>query len=283
MNVISQLWTQWTQFGRPVSAQRVCVVQRQNKRDYMEDEFDSCEHACCRLRAVAVYDGHAGGAASKYLKQNFLRLVHANLHNLCNSQNAQQSHESQQFQAQEARVIHLLRDAVRQVDSQIMSLSDSGSTLLAFVSFQGKFYCVNVGDSRAVVVDSDIVFTTIDHKPHYEAERIFAMGGSVDYFDVPRINGGLSLSRTIGDRSSRGRGLVSTPDIFVVDARNGVLLMATDGLWDVLTNAEAATYLARFRALGYSLQASLDQLVSIAIQRQSGDNITVLAVPLSQM
>eukprot|EP00002_Diphylleia_rotans_P013341 TRINITY_DN2606_c0_g1_i6.p1 TRINITY_DN2606_c0_g1~~TRINITY_DN2606_c0_g1_i6.p1 ORF type:complete len:456 (-),score=112.66 TRINITY_DN2606_c0_g1_i6:1454-2821(-) len=55
------------------------------------------------------------------------------------------------------------------------------------------------------------------------------------------------------------------------------LIIATDGLWDVVTNQEAADYVFHHRA---SDSFGVDRLVSLALQRGSSDNITVTVVDL---
>lgn len=65
------------------------------------------------------------------------------------------------------------------------------------------FYC-QVGDSRCLVIGADgsVKFTTEDHTPEDEAEaaRIRAAGGSIRR---GRVDGHLSLSRSIGDVSCK--------------------------------------------------------------------------------
>lgn len=60
-------------------------------------------------------------------------------------------------------------------------------------------YCSNAGDSRAVAYQSEkTVELSRDHKPEdaVEIDRITKAGGTVSY---GRVNGGLNLSRALGD------------------------------------------------------------------------------------
>eukprot|EP00956_Cyclotella_meneghiniana_P024927 scaffold50956_cov73-Cyclotella_meneghiniana.AAC.5 len=137
-----------------------------------------------------------------------------------------------------------------------------GSTACAVVIHEntttGKrsIISANLGDSRAILSrNGTAIDLTEDHKPNnkLEKERIEALGGSVDWCGeldnhgepvvdtgVYRINGNLALSRAIGDRSERPF-ISSTPDICynVVDEDfDTFVLLATDGLFDVMTSQE---------------------------------------------
>lgn len=52
-----------------------------------------------------------------------------------------------------------------------------------------------------------------------------------------RVGGVLAVSRSFGDHSLRGFGVIATPDVISVDLRiiHKYLIVATDGLWDVIT------------------------------------------------
>ncbi|KAG6731719.1 hypothetical protein I3842_01G143300 [Carya illinoinensis] len=117
----------------------------------------------------------------------------------------------------------------------------------------------NVGDSRAVLATSDDaghlvpLQLSIDLKPNLpqEAERIAESKGRVfclqDEPGVYRIwkpNGqttGLALSRALGDYCLKDHGLISVPDVTQrnLTSRDKFVILATDGIWDVISNQEA--------------------------------------------
>jgi protein phosphatase 2C len=94
---------------------------------------------------------------------------------------------------------------------------------------------------------------TIDHKPdrYDEHERIKVAGGSVTNTRIPRVMPGkLAVSRSIGDRHikcHRIKGVVvATPEHQVLSLDNcRSLLLASDGLWDVLSCKEAVVMARR--------------------------------------
>ncbi|XP_059434083.1 probable protein phosphatase 2C 73 isoform X1 [Corylus avellana] len=138
----------------------------------------------------------------------------------------------------------------------------SGTTALTIVKQGEQLVIANVGDSRAVLAttsdDGHLVplQLTIDFKPNLpqEAERIAESKGRVFSFeDEPgvyrmwrqRHNGetpaGLALSRALGDFCLKDFGLISVPDVTQreISKRDKFVILATDGVWDVVSNQEA--------------------------------------------
>lgn len=136
---------------------------------------------------------------------------------------------------------------------------NSGTTALTIVR-QGEFFVVaNVGDSRAVLAttsdDGSLVPVqlTVDFKPNLpqEAERIIQCRGRVFSLDdepgVHRVwlpdeeSPGLAMSRAFGDYCVKGFGLISVPEVTQrnITSRDQFVVLATDGVWDVVSNQEA--------------------------------------------
>lgn len=113
----------------------------------------------------------------------------------------------------------------------------------------------NTGDSRCVISRRGIAEPlTLDHKPVLleEAERIMNAGGFVR---DNRVNGALNVSRTIGDLDFKRNDnlphthqmVVATPDITTFELQKGdeFLILACDGIWDVLSNQEAVDFVRK--------------------------------------
>ena len=105
-----------------------------------------------------------------------------------------------------------------------------------------------------------------------------------------RVMRALAVSRAIGDRDfkrcelAKDDGLpftdnlvVADPEVRVVRVQEGdELLLACDGLWDVMSPEEAFRLLARSDAAA-SPQRAVEQLVRAAeVDFSSGDNITAV-------
>lgn len=120
-----------------------------------------------------------------------------------------------------------------------------------------------------------------DHKPDVdiERERIEKAGGEVIHeFGAYRLQGLLTVSRAIGDISLRQYGLISTPDVVMHDIteRDAFLLLASDGLFDVLT---PALVLDIVREAATPEEAAV-KLTMEAEMRGTDDNTTSLVVKL---
>ncbi|GLD92576.1 hypothetical protein PINS_up001135 [Pythium insidiosum] len=173
-----------------------------------------------------------------------------------------------------------------------MTMED-GSTCLVAVLSQGKLYVGNVGDSRAVLCTDrgKAIPMSIDQKPDRkdEKERLEAKGAVVtglprlvtqvwplrNILDVPRVNGSLAMSRSIGDVSLK-EWITSEPEVTTrsLTRSDRFLILASDGLWDVVSNRTAAKLAARYP----DAQRAADALLQLALNRKTTDNVTVLVV-----
>ena len=67
---------------------------------------------------------------------------------------------------------------------------------------------------------------------------------------------GLAMSRSIGDKAGREIGVISEPEIFemLIQEEDKFIIIASDGVWEFLTNAEVFLFLVfflLFSTLGY--------------------------------
>ena len=106
----------------------------------------------------------------------------------------------------------------------------------------------NAGDSRALLVKADGSVTSLsnDHKPDRldERERISRLGGTVVHWGVWRVEGILATSRSIGDRLLKDF-IIPDPETTkrIVGPDDAYVVIATDGLWDVMRNEEVGRML----------------------------------------
>lgn len=96
--------------------------------------------------------------------------------------------------------------------------------------------------------------------------------------DVPRVNGALAMSRSMGDLSLKPW-ITCEPEIKTHTITNDdkFLIMATDGLWDVVSNKAAAKVASSYD----DPQKAADALVALALAKKTYDNVTVLVVAIS--
>lgn len=141
----------------------------------------------------------------------------------------------------------------------------SGTTAVTMVK-QGQHLVVgNIGDSRAVLGTRNkenklVPFQlTEDLKPDVPAEaarikrcrgRIFALRDEpgVARLWLPNHNSpGLAMARAFGDFCLKDFGLISVPDVSYrcLTEKDEFVVLATDGIWDVLTNEEVVEIVAK--------------------------------------
>ncbi|XP_062207425.1 probable protein phosphatase 2C 9 [Phragmites australis] len=136
-----------------------------------------------------------------------------------------------------------------------------GSTAVVAVVSPTHVVVANAGDSRAVLSRAGVpVPLSVDHKPDRpdELARIEAAGGRVIYWDGARVLGVLAMSRAIGDGYLKPY-VSSEPEVTVTERTNDdeCLILASDGLWDVVTNEMACDVVrACFRSNGPPVPAA---------------------------
>ncbi|XP_057523724.1 protein phosphatase 2C 37-like [Amaranthus tricolor] len=180
-----------------------------------------------------------------------------------------------------------------------------GSTAVVAVVTPEKIVVSNCGDSRAVLCRSGVAIPlSSDHKPDRpdELNRIEKAGGRVIYWDGARVLGMLAMSRAIGDNYLKPY-VIPDPEVTETDRTpdDECLILASDGLWDVVSNETAVT-VARMCLINAEKsqspprspekeaarkdsfnKACLDAsilLTKLALARQSADNVSVIVVDL---
>ncbi|ERE67411.1 protein phosphatase 1G [Cricetulus griseus] len=132
--------------------------------------------------------------------------------------------------------------------------SDSGTTAVVALIRGKQLIVANAGDSRCVVSEAGKALDmSYDHKPEDEVElaRIKNAGGKVTMDG--RVNGGLNLSRAIGDHFyKRNKNLPpeeqmisALPDIKVLTLTDDheFMVIACDGIWNVMSSQEVVDFI----------------------------------------
>jgi len=169
-----------------------------------------------------------------------------------------------------------------------------GTTAVCVLMKDKKLYCANVGDSRAIAsVRGRVQILSYDHKPNNELEtkRILAAGGWVE---CNRVNGNLALSRAFGDfvfkkndaKKAEEQIVTAYPDVDIKDITRDheFIILACDGIWDVLSNEEVIEFVRNRIAQRIAPEIICEQLMTrcLAPDCQMGglgcDNMTVVLV-----
>ena len=220
----------------------------------------------------SLFDGHAGGRCSKYLSTALADVL------------AEDPSFYTNLPLALKRAFHTTNEQFLKVADR-MRLQD-GSTGICVVLRAGKLVVANVGDCRAVLLSGGkVAQLSKDQKPTdpQEQKRIASLGGSVVYcMGVARVNGVLAVSRAFGNRSLRS---VIRPDAELssrdLQKDDDYLVIASDGLWDMLRNKDVCDIAYAQASRGEGPQQIADELVQASLSRGSMDNTTCIVVRLS--
>ena len=259
------------------------VVCEKGIRKHMEDSF--IINVQGNTSIYGVFDGHGGNYISSRLREYCMRYLMTeiigsklNKHNIYNS-----------FLNIDRQFYEIWKKNLFGTD---------GSTSSFVIQRKNILYFVNLGDSRTVLYgDNGTYFSTRDHKPSVasEFERIENTKYNVIMKDVGRIGGFLAVSRSFGDyvykldNDDKYRptdyAVSTVPEIDIIDinkinSKNKLIISATDGLWDVFSNSQVFQYIQNSKNKGLGYKSILKNLVNLAYERGSTDNITIVMVEL---
>ncbi|RWS10033.1 protein phosphatase 1A-like isoform X1 [Dinothrombium tinctorium] len=240
----------------------------------------------------AVFDGHAGPRVSAHCAEHLLDCI------------VQAEHFRENSLAENGAINDIdvetvkkgIRDGFLKLDEKMKKLPEvesgedkSGSTAVCALISPNYFFFANCGDSRAVLSrGGKAFFSTLDHKPinPTEKERIQRAGGSVM---IQRVNGSLAVSRALGDyeyKQVEGKGpceqLVSPEPEITVRKRDletdEFLVLACDGIWDVMSNEDVCDYVRYQLTLQSDLEAICSSIIDTCLHKGSKDNMSVVLV-----
>lgn len=231
----------------------------------------------------AVYDGHADeGTISSFASANVWRKL--------------KDHEA--YKRKE--YAYALETAFVETDAAIrannLGQEAGGATAISILyTSDEELYVANAGDSRCVLSSRGVATQlSIDHRPNLEGEkaRIISAGGFVT--EDNRVNGLLAPARALGDFFYKQRPDLDPKDQIVtafpevkthsVTADDEFIVLACDGIWDVLSSQQVIDAVRRQIASGASLQECTEYLLEACLAPQFGgvgcDNMTVVIIAL---
>ncbi|KAK6936709.1 PPM-type phosphatase-like domain [Dillenia turbinata] len=240
------------------------------KRASMEDFYDikSSNIDGQTVCLFGIFDGHGGSRAAEFLKEHLFENLMKHPQFMADTKLA----ISETYQQTDMDFLESERDTYR----------DDGSTASTAVLVGDHLYVANVGDSRTVISKGGkAIPLSEDHKPNRsdERKRIESAGGVVMWAGTWRVGGVLAMSRAFGNRMLK-QFVVAEPEIEdqVIDEEFELLVLASDGLWDVVPNEDAIS-LARTEE---EPEAAACKLTETAFTRGSADNITCIVVRFHQ-
>ncbi|XP_007038514.2 PREDICTED: probable protein phosphatase 2C 75 [Theobroma cacao] len=279
----------------------------------------------------AVYDGHGGPHVAALCREKMHVFVEEELMGVkctgeseCGRDSSSQEDEHEEswrrvmkrsFERMDEVAISTCACGIvgHQCGCHSMEVALGGSTAVVALLTSEHIVVANCGDSRAVLCrGGKAVPLSVDHKPDRSDElaRIEAAGGRVVFVNGARVEGILAMSRAIGDKYLKPV-VTSEPEITFTkrEPEDECLILASDGLWDVLS-CDLACEVAReclkegsnsATASALNLNAGPNKedegaetlypsrsvlaaalLTRLALGRKSSDNISVIVVDLKE-
>ncbi|KAK6947912.1 PPM-type phosphatase-like domain [Dillenia turbinata] len=240
-----------------------------------------------------VYDGHGGVKVAQACRDRMHRLLAREL----------EGGEREKWEWEE-----VMRGCFKKMDEEVNEgdreredgemegVNTVGSTAAVVVVTKEEVVVANCGDSRVVLCRGGAALPlSSDHKPDRpdEMKRVEAVGGRVINWNGFRVLGVLATSRSIGDYYLKPY-VSSEPEVTVSKRTelDSFLIIASDGLWDVILNEVACDVVSR--CLDGQLRKSSEAvkgnhaaeaaalLAELAMAKGSTDNISIVVVELNR-
>ncbi|XP_027090306.1 probable protein phosphatase 2C 25 [Coffea eugenioides] len=251
------------------------VYCKKGKREAMEDRFSAAINlqGDSKQACFGIFDGHGGAKAAEFAAENLQKNIMDEID-----------------KRGDAEIEEAVKNGYLRTDDEFLKEDVWGGTCsVTALIRKGNLVISNAGDCRAVLSRKGIAEAlTSDHRPSREDERdrIEALGGYVDCkHGVWRIHGSLSVSRGIGDQYLK-QWVIAEPETRILSVKPELefLILASDGLWDKVSNQEAVD-LARPLCIDIEKPEPLSacrKLVDLSISRGSADDISVMLIQLEQ-
>lgn len=255
----------------------------QGRRSAMEDfMIIKCGDKCATF---GMFDGHGGQQVAHKVAMRFRHLGNGAV-------------------TTDGDLIKLFKD----IDDECARLKGGSTGTIAIVDKEkNELVMINLGDSRQVLLDGagKVLAATVDHKPTDAAEkqRVEAAGGFVRN---GRVDGVLAVSCAFGDFDLKP--IVDGVRQYHVGIepaitrhtlpKEGYLVIACDGLWDVMNNDQVAKFMMAAHGAGMSPSECAKSLVRAAYEGPEGarmlpfspevtgasdDNISVQVISIARL
>ncbi|OQR93380.1 phosphatase 2C 47-like [Thraustotheca clavata] len=221
-----------------------------------------------------IADGHAGITCARFLVDNI--------------QNTLSNELAKDKSVREALFATCLGLDARFEEAYAPYDDTSGSTLIAlFYDGLDKMYCINVGDSRALLLRGDrVVQISRDHRCSDVEEKAY-ITDSGGFIQNDRTFGQLTVTRAFGDTDIKrafGNSLAAFPEISewtLTPELDEIFILACDGLYSVMDNHAIARFVNAGLVQKKSLTTIAKELTIHCVGHCGGeDNTTVILIQL---
>ena len=248
-----------------------------------------------------VFDGHGGKEVAIFVERHFCQEILKNANFLANRI---ETSLRETFLVMDRLI--LTKEGQKELTRIQKDLPETSNINLTADSFDGctsvvalikgrNLYVANAGDSRCVLAEEGkAIEMSHDHKPDLPGElsRITKAGGIVE---DGRVMGNINLSRSIGDMEYKKNPslppeeqmVTANPDTLThqVTQKSDYLILACDGIWDILTCQECVDMVyscaRQNKTLGETVENILDRCIAPDVSSSGGlgcDNMTMILV-----
>ena len=243
-------------------------------REYMEDDYAVVEDFADRRGSLycGLYDGHGGRLAVDFVAKN----LHGSI-----------ERELRSGPAGDAP-LEAMRRGFLKCDRQLLQCGamQVGTTVAVCLCLPGpggqiELHADNAGDIRIVLISEHApTRLSVDHvaTDPVEVRRVQELGGRVVN---QRVGSVLAVTRALGDHALKsGSGLTADPHCVAhtCAVADRFVLLASDGLWDVLSDGDAHRIVLQHAHLAPSEIAA--KLVQAALDGGTRDNVSALVLRL---
>lgn len=245
----------------------------QGIRDEMEDAclaitFTIGNISPLKAELFCVFDGHGGKTCAQFAAEELPKRLKKRLEQI------EKYSEANIYEAITETCVSI-DESWKELPLQIEGWKDiSGSTaVIALYLDQKELWLANVGDSGAVIeLNGQKVQLSEPAKPTNPryCQEIYLRGGIVTY---GRVDATLDMARSIGDLSHPSVSARPTIKKIEVSDSDHTLIIACDGLWDVIDGQAALDWVRE-----KSPKEAAELLRTLAYQRGSSDNVSIIVV-----
>jgi len=241
----------------------------------------NCLKKGTRTSIFCVFDGHGGTLSAEIAEKYFTEYL------------------VDQEAFREGKMEEAIATAYAKTDRKIIETDEkrarqSGATALCAVIVDKKLYVGNIGDSEGILCrsgsgKSKVVELTFPHKAidRDEQKRVADAGGKIIQ---KRVCGSLAVTRGLGDYDfkvpyvTKGHTdyVSRIPHYFEIDLDRECecLILACDGLWDVVSHKRSSEIVEKIRKKGRSPADACEALIIESLDRDTTDNVSVVVVYL---
>lgn len=260
---------------------------------HMEDRYivETCTLGGREAGIFGILDGHGGCQVADYVSRNLVKTLEQHFRGYAESLQVAGDH------AELVLVRLALKSAFADLHKQVKG-EVSGTTVTLAICLGDKIYSANIGDSRQVLLQAGGTWEqlTVDQQiPLQEPQPSDPIVGKYvsqvqkknGKFNPPSWRdpcyrlGALNMFRTVGDGEILGK--KHTPEVSVVSRvgdKDEYLVLACDGVWDVLRSEEVSQQIGEWRVKTPEITEAeiAREITKLAYQKGSTDNISTLVV-----